>query len=93
MSNDRFVSAKNTSGRLNGEIAGVRQIAEELDCSYVWAATLLRRALEKVARQTMRKANGTEPTGRQVSNLASSDEFQNLIIRLLREKDSEARLS
>lgn len=93
MSDDRAVAPKNTSGRLDGEIVGVRQIAQELDCSYVWAAKLVRRTLEKVARETMEKANGTKPTDKQVSKLAASAEFQNLIIGLLKEKDREARKS
>jgi hypothetical protein len=90
---ERIVAPKNNGGQLQGEVLGVRQIAEELDCSYVWAAKLVRRALEKVARETIEKTRGEKPTSREVMRLAASAEFQNLIIQLLKEKDREARQS
>ena len=89
----RVVAPKSTSGRVEGEVLGVRQIAEELDCSYVWAAKVCRRALEKIARETMEKTRGEKPTAREVMRLAASAEFQNLIIQILKEKDREARQS
>ena len=86
---ERIVAPKNNGGQLQGEVLGVRQIAEELDCSYVWAAKLVRRALEKVARETIEKTRGEKPTAREVMRLAASAEFQNLVIQLLKEKGAQ----
>jgi hypothetical protein len=86
MNDDRVVAPKSSSGRVEGEVLGVRQIAEELDCSYVWAAKVCRRALEKIARETMENVRGEKPTAKEVMRLAAQPEFQNLVRRLLIEK-------
>jgi hypothetical protein len=90
---ERIVAPKNNGGQLEGDVVGVRQIAEELDCSYVWAAKCVRRALEKVARETMTQVRGEKPPAREVMRLAASAEFQNLVIQLLKERDREAHQS
>jgi hypothetical protein len=82
----RVVAPKSTSGRVEGEVAGCREVAAEMDCSYVWAAKLIRRALEKLARETMTQVRGEKPTAKEVMRLAAQPEFQNLVRQLLIEK-------
>jgi hypothetical protein len=82
----RVVAPKSTSGRVEGEVAGCREVAEAMGCSYVWGAKLVRRALEKLARETMENVRGEKPTSKEVMRLAAQPEFQNLVRRLLIEK-------
>jgi hypothetical protein len=85
----RIVAPKSTSGRVEGEVAGCRAVAAEMDCSFVWAAKLTRRALEKIARATMENVRGEKPTAKEVMRLAAQPEFQNIVRQLLIEKDAQ----
>ena len=60
-----------------------REMAQQMDVSYVRTATIFRRAMEKMATHVLRATLQDEPTRDQIGNLATSIEFQQMLAEMM----------
>lgn len=74
---------------LDYEMATVRHMGDELGCSAAWASMMLKRTMTRLAAITIQGMTGEKPTLKAAKTLAVNPEFQNLVARLLQERDGE----
>lgn len=73
---------------LEYEVMDVRAMGKELGCSAAWASMQVKRIMTKLAEQTIKGMTGERPTEEHAKALAVNPHFQNLVVKLLKEKNS-----
>jgi hypothetical protein len=76
------------SDELDYETMNVRELGDELGVSAAWASMMLKKTMTRLAAVTIEGMTGEKPTLNAAKTLAVHPEFQNLVVKLLKEKDS-----